>query len=68
MRAVEIKVHPADLAARMAAMRFWLDEHRVEPSSFASRRKGEEILICVAFNTDEHAGAFSARFNGGDAA
>jgi hypothetical protein len=65
MPTITTRVRAVDFAERIAAMRIWLDEHRIEPSRFKYSEDGSDLLIDVSFNDAVAAGAFSARFNGG---
>lgn len=64
MRTITIRVLAVDFAERIAAMRIWLDEHRVEPSRFKYSDDGNDLLIDVSFEVADDAAAFSVRFNG----
>ncbi len=64
MRTVEIRLQSGELSREMAAMRTWLDEHRVESSSFTCRDNDCGVLICVEFKAADQAEAFAGRFGG----
>ena len=64
MRTITMRVRAVDFAERIAAMRIWLDEHRIEPSKFKYSEDGNDLLIDVSFEVADEAAAFSARFNG----
>ena len=64
MRAVEIRLAPSELPKQMAAMRTWLDRHRVEPSSFACRDSEYGVLVCLEFRIARQADEFAERFGG----
>jgi hypothetical protein len=63
MRAIITRVPTADLAAEMAAMRKWLDEHTCEPSRFTSRRNGNVVTVCVEFKKHRDGEAFKTHFD-----
>jgi len=58
-----IRVTGADLAAEMASMRTWLDEHRCQPSKFTCAQEGADTVISADFNDDAEAQAFKGRFD-----
>jgi hypothetical protein len=65
MRTVIVKMHAAELAAEMAAMRRWLDENRFEPWKFTVKRYEEIVSIGIEFKQYTEAKMFEARFNTG---
>ena len=65
MNAVIVRLGAADLAARMAAMRLWLDERRIEPSSFRYDVSGDSATITVVFQIRSAADAFRSVFDPG---
>jgi hypothetical protein len=64
MHAVGIRLKPSDLSKQMAAMRLWLDEHRIEVSTFACRHIGDGMFVRVEFRLAHQAAAFAERFGG----
>ena len=48
----------------MAAMRVWLDEHRVEPSSFACHDSEYGVLVSLEFKIAHQADQFARHFGG----
>ena len=62
MRTVTVRLNAVDLSAEMAAMRAWLDDNRYEPSRFTCERYGEMTVVCVDFEQDAQAEAFTERF------
>jgi hypothetical protein len=64
MHVVGIRVKPSDLSKQMAAMRLWLDEHRIDLSTFACRHTDDEMLVQAEFRMARHATAFAERFGG----
>ena len=64
MRVVEIRLRPGDLSMQMAAMRTWLDEHRMDLSAFSCRHKDGAMLVRVEFRLSHQATAFAERFGG----
>jgi hypothetical protein len=64
MHTVEIRVSEADLAARLADMRAWLDGNRFEPSSFTYSHDHAALLIRVTFKIGGEAEAFARQFAG----
>jgi hypothetical protein len=64
MQAVVIRVKPADLSIRMAAMRAWLDEHRVDLSTFSCSQLGDGVLVRAEFRRGQQAAAFADSFGG----
>jgi hypothetical protein len=64
MHAVGIRLKPSDLSEQMAAMRTWLDEHRIDVSTFACRDNGEGMTVQIEFRLAHQATAFAERFGG----
>jgi hypothetical protein len=64
MSTVEMRLHPSELSGTMAEMRIWLDERRVEPSTFSCRGNGADVFVRVDFRVTEEAKAFADRFTG----
>ena len=64
MHVVEIHLKPSDLSKQMAAMRVWLDEHRIDVSTFACRHKDDGMLVHLEFRLAHPAAAFAERFGG----
>ena len=64
MYGVDIRVLPGDLSRQMSAMRVWLDEHRLEPSTFSCRDTEAGTLVCIEFKVPREAEAFAERFDG----
>jgi hypothetical protein len=64
MHVVEISLKPSDLSKQMAAMRIWLDERRIDLSTFSCRHKGGGMLVRVEFRLAHQAAPFAARFGG----
>ena len=66
MFAIEIEVAPQGglLVSLMSQMRVWLDQHRIEPSSFQYIGDFPRATVCVAFNAESEASAFAEHFGG----
>lgn len=64
MRTVILPVKSSELPTQMAAMRVWLDERRVEPSSFSCRDSGTGVVVRVDFRVADEATAFARHFSG----
>jgi hypothetical protein len=64
MHVIEICLLDHDLAAEMAEMRTWLDEHGYEPSIFHYQHRPDGLVILVGFEIAIEAGAFAKRFGG----
>jgi hypothetical protein len=64
MHVVGIRVKPSDLSKQMATMRLWLDEHRIDLSTFACRDTEDGMLVDAEFRFAHHAAAFAERFGG----
>ncbi len=64
MHVVGIRVKPSDLSKQMATMRLWLDEHRIDLSTFACRDTEDGMLVHAEFRLARHATAFAERFGG----
>ena len=64
MFAILITLRAEDLPARMGEMRLWLDQHRVEPTTFRYESKGDASTIRVAFADRAAAHAFRVAFDG----
>ena len=64
MNVVGIRVEPSDLSKQMTAMRLWLDEHRIDLSTFACRHTEDGMLVQAEFRLANHATAFAERFGG----
>ena len=64
MHIVGIRVKPSDLSKHMATMRLWLDEHRIDLSTFACRHTEDGMLVDAEFRLAHHAAAFAERFGG----
>jgi hypothetical protein len=64
MHVVEIRLKPSDLSKQMAAMRMWLDEHRIDSSTFSCRHKDDGMLVRVEFRLTHQAVPFAERFGG----
>jgi hypothetical protein len=64
MHVVGIRVKPSDLSKHMATMRLWLDEHRIDLSTFACRHTDDGMLVHAEFRVANHAAAFAERFGG----
>ena len=60
MHVVEIDLKPSDLSKQMAAMRVWLDEQRIDVSTFACRHKEDGMLVHLEFRLAHPAAAFAA--------
>jgi hypothetical protein len=56
--------HIGGLAERMAEMRIWLDNHRVEPAFFDHSRGGPGVSFLLAFNGEHDARDFADAFRG----
>ena len=63
MHVVGIRVKPSDLSEHMAIMRLWLDEHRIDLSTFACRHTEDGMLVQAEFRLANHATAFAERFD-----
>jgi hypothetical protein len=64
MNVVGIRVEPSDLSKQMETMRLWLDEHRIDLSTFACRYTEDGMLVHAEFRLAHHATAFAERFGG----
>jgi hypothetical protein len=64
MHGLEIRLSPGDLSRQMAAMRMWLDEHRVDLSTFSCSYEGDGTLVRVEFRLAHQATAFAECFGG----
>jgi len=64
MHVVGIRVKPNDLSKQMATMRLWLDEYRIDLSTFACRHTEDGMLVDAEFRVAHHATAFAERFGG----
>ena len=64
MHVVGIRVKPSDLSKQMESMRLWLDEHRIDLSTFACRHTEDGMLVHAEFRLAHHATAFAERFGG----
>jgi hypothetical protein len=64
MHVVGIRVKPSDLSKQMATMRLWLDEHRVNLSTFACRHTEDGMVVHAEFRLAQHAAAFAECFGG----
>jgi hypothetical protein len=64
MHVVGIRVKPDDLSKEMAAMRLWLDEHRIDLSTFTCRHNDDGMLVHVELRLAHQAAAFAERFGG----
>ena len=64
MYAVDIRLRPGDLSGQMSQMRVWLDEHRIETSTFSCHEKSFDVLLSVGFRVTQQAEAFAKRFDG----
>jgi hypothetical protein len=64
MHVVGIRVKPSDLSKQMETMRLWLDEHRIDLSTFACRHTEDGMLVHAEFRLACHATAFAERFGG----
>jgi hypothetical protein len=53
-----------DFGAQLTDMRVWLDQHRLEPSTFTYFYLNPGIDIRVSFKSGAEAGAFAQRFGG----
>jgi hypothetical protein len=62
MHVVGIRVNPSDLSKQMETMRLWLDEHRIDLSTFACRHTEDGMLVRAEFRVAHHATAFAERF------
>jgi len=65
MSAVEIRLNAGDLSREMSAMRFWLDEHRVDVSGFSCSHREDHVVVRVEFARTQEAHAFADRFADG---
>ena len=64
MHVVGIRVKPSELSTQMATMRSWLDEHRIDLSTFACRHTEDDMLVRAEFRLAHHAAAFAECFGG----
>ena len=64
MHVVGIRVKPSDLSRQMETMRLWLDEHRIDLSTFACRHTEDGMLFHAEFRLAHHATAFAEHFGG----
>ena len=63
MHTIMLSLQAADLAEAMAAMRCWLDEHRVQPATFTYKEADKgNLAIKLAFALGAEAEVFAAAF------
>ena len=60
MLIVDLRLRPHDLAAQMANMRIWLDQHNIEASGFSFANN----IACLAFRQELQGEAFALQFGG----
>jgi hypothetical protein len=64
MQLVEIRLKPGELSTKMAAMRGWLDQHRIDLSTFSCGHDQDGVLVTVEFRLNNQAVAFAQQFGG----
>lgn len=64
MPTVEVRIAPADVAARMAEMRRWLDARQTTPGKFTSTGSADETVVLVGFVSLTDAEEFATAFSG----
>ncbi|HEV8030583.1 MAG TPA: hypothetical protein VGP42_06145 [Stellaceae bacterium] len=64
MHIVEIRRRGGTLAGPMAAMRTWLDVHRVEPKLFQFSIISAGVIFSLQFQNGGDAAAFARAFGG----
>ena len=64
MPTVEIRLTPADVAARLDEVRRWLDARAIRPAKFTSTGSSNETVVLVEFNSSSDAEAFARAFSG----
>ena len=64
MATVEIRLQPADVAARLDEIRRWLDARGIKPARFTSTGSSNETVVLVEFNTSSDAEEFAREFAG----
>jgi hypothetical protein len=63
MYTIGIRLPAADMAAELAAMRKWLDEHGWDPTKFEYNRYGNTLSVYVTFEQEAAAKAFRSRWD-----
>ena len=63
MHVVEVRHDGDALAGPMAAMRDWLDAHRIEPSLFNMSIGSKSVVFRLEFHTAGEAAAFARAFD-----
>jgi hypothetical protein len=64
MPTVEIRLTPADVAARLDEVRRWLDARAITSAKFTSTGSSNETVVLVEFNASSDAEAFARAFSG----
>ena len=64
MPTVEIRLTPADVAARLDEVRRWLDARAIRPAKFTSTGSSNETVVLVEFSSSSDAEAFAREFSG----
>jgi hypothetical protein len=64
MFAVEVALEGDPLVSLMSQMRLWLDQRRIEPSSFRYVGGSPATMVRVGFKTESEALAFAEHFGG----
>jgi uncharacterized protein with GYD domain len=64
MPTVEIRLTPADVAARLDEVRRWLDARGIKPAKFTSTGSSDEAVVLVEFDSSSDAEEFALEFSG----
>lgn len=64
MHRVEIRLDQKEFPDKMAQMRIWLDENRLEASTFSFNNHERAVFVRVGFYEAQAAAAFAQRFGG----
>ena len=64
MPTVEIRLTPADVAARLDEVRRWLDVRGIRSAKFTSTGSSNETVVLVEFNSSSDAEEFAREFSG----
>jgi hypothetical protein len=60
------KVHfgDANIAEGLSKLQVWLEDRRIEPSTFRYRMKTDDVRLQIDFSTLQDAAAFAEEFGG----
>jgi hypothetical protein len=64
MPTVEIRLTPADVAARLEEVRRWLDARGIKSAKFTSTGSSNEAVVLVEFGSSNDAEEFAQEFSG----